>query len=216
MPSSFTCASSSARLSSCTSRPISSALSGRVDPLVEILLGAGRVDAEERGVDVVRGGEAHRGGDPVEHLLARDADRLELEVGDRRLDHRGADAEFHEQLEVGGHGAREAPDLGLQACAGDELDRVPIVLGYAREARLDPLDPEPVEQPCNLELVLRREHDAHRLLSVAQRGVVEAHAAADREPVVQRPRPDQVVLSLRHRSGPLRRGRRTASRRRSP
>ena len=92
---------------------------GDVHALVEVRLGARRVDAEERGVDPVLGGEAHRARDPVEHLLAVDADRVELQVGDRRLDHRRRDAELDERLEVGRHGAREAPDLGAQAGAGD-------------------------------------------------------------------------------------------------
>ena len=72
-----------------------------VDLLVEVRLRARRVDAEEGRVDPVLGGEAHRSRDPVEHLLAGDADRLELQVGDRRLDHRRAHAELDERLEVG-------------------------------------------------------------------------------------------------------------------
>ena len=137
-------------------------------------------------------GEAHGARDPLEHLLARDADRIELEVGDRRLDHRGLDAELDEELEVGRHRAREAPDLGAQPGAGDQLDGAPVVLRDAREAGLDPLDPEPVEQPRDLELLLGREDDADGLLAVAQRRVVQADLAADREPVVERARPDQV------------------------
>src|SRR5829696_1351892 len=78
---------------------------GRVDTAIEVGLGAARVDAEERGVNSVVGGEAHRARDPVDHLLARDTDRVELEVGDRRLDHRVADAELDERLEVGRHRA---------------------------------------------------------------------------------------------------------------
>ena len=83
----------------------------RVDTFVEVGLGAGRVDAEERGEDAVLGGEAHRLRDAAEHRLAVDADRRELEVGDRRLDHRGRHAELDKRLEVGRDGAREAPHL---------------------------------------------------------------------------------------------------------
>ena len=86
-----------------------------VDLLVEVRLRARRVDAEEGRVDPVLGRELHRAGDPPEHRLARDADRVELQVGDRRLDHRRLDAELDERLEVGRHRAREAPDLGLEA-----------------------------------------------------------------------------------------------------
>ena len=164
-----------------------------VDLLVEAGIGAGRVDAEERGVDPVLGGEAHRVGDPPEHLLAADADRVELEVGDRRLDHRGAHAELDERLEVGGDRAREAPDLGAQAGGGDQLDRAPVVVRDAGEARFDPVDPELVERARDLELLLRVEHDADRLLAVAERRVVQADRAAEAERVVELAGPDQVA-----------------------
>ena len=173
-------------------------------------LGARRVDAEERRVDVVLGGEAHRLRDPLEHRLARDADRVELQVRDRRLDHRVADAELDERLEVGRHRAREAPDLGAQAGGRDQLDRAPVVVRDAREAGLDPVDAEAVEQPRDLELLLGVEHDADRLLAVAERRVVEADVPANRVRVVQAAGPDQRI-----RSGiaPLRPGRARASRR---
>ena len=153
---------------------------GRVDALVEVRLGAGRVDAEERGVDAVLGGEAHRRRDPLEHRRAIDADRVELEVGDRRLDHRAATPSSTSASRSAGT-AREKPQTSARKPGGgDQLDRLPVVVRDAREAGLDPVDPELVEQPGDLELLLRVEHDADRLLAVAQRRVVEADAAADR------------------------------------
>ena len=89
-----------------------------------------------------------------------------------------ADAELDERFDVCLHRAREAPDLGAEASVRDQPDRARVVLGHTRESGLDPLDPEPVEQPCDLELVLGRKHDAHRLLAVAQRRVVEADRPA--------------------------------------
>ena len=118
------------------------------------------------------------------------ASSFRSEIG--RLDHRGLDAELDEQLEVCGNRAREAPDLGLESRTGDQLDGAPVIIGHAREPGLDPLDPEPVEQARDLELVLWREDDADGLLAVAQRRVVEADLAADRVAVVERARPDQV------------------------
>jgi hypothetical protein len=174
---------------------------GRVDPLVEVGLGAGRVDAEEGGVDPVLGGEAHRALDPAEHRLAVDADRLELQVGDRRLDHRGRHAELDERLEVGRHCAREAPNLRGESGRGDQLDRAPVVVRDAREAGLDPLDPESVEELRDLELLLRVEDDPDRLLAVSQRRVVETDRAADAVAVVQRSRPDQVAHTRTTPSG---------------
>ena len=161
-----------------------------VDALVEIRLRARRVDAEERGDDAVLGGEAHRIADPAEHRLPVDADRVQLQVGDRRLDHRGRHAELDEGLEIRPNRAREAPDLCAQPRVGDELHRVPVVLGHAREARLDAVDAELVEQPRDLELLLRIQHDSDRLLAVAQRRVVQADGATEAVGVVQRSRPD--------------------------
>src|SRR5207244_3676856 len=142
-------------------------------------IGAGRVDAEERRADAVLGREAHRGGDASEHLLARDSDRAELKVGDRRLDHGSPDAELYERLEVGGNGSREPPDLAFEPGLGDQPDRLPVVLRDPRESCLDPVDPEAVEEPRDLELLLGVEHDADRLLAVAESRVVETYGAAD-------------------------------------
>ena len=139
----------------------------------ELAVGTRRVDAEEAHADVVLRGEAHRSRDPLQHRLAAHAERLELAVRDRALDHRGPNAELDECLHVGGDGAREAPDLGAQAGSGNQLDRAPVVRGDAREAGFDAVDPGRVERACDLELVLRGEHDADRLLAVAKRRVVE-------------------------------------------
>src|SRR3954468_20328694 len=93
---------------------------------------------------------------------------------------------------AGGHGPGEAPGLRVEPGAGDQLAGPPVILRHAWESRLDPPDPEPVEQPRDLELLLGIQDDADRLLAVSQRGVVEADLAADRVAVVQRARPDQV------------------------
>ena len=75
---------------------------GLVGVTVEVEVGAGRVDTEERGVDVVVGGETHRLRDALEHDGPRDSDGIELRVRDRGLDHRVADAQLDERLEIGG------------------------------------------------------------------------------------------------------------------
>ena len=144
------------------------------------------------------GRERDRLRDPLEHRLARDAERLELAVGDRRLDHGRGHPELDECLDIRGDRAREAPDLGFQASRGDELDRAPVVLGDAREAGLDPVDAELVEEACDLELLLGIKHDADGLLAVAQGGVVEPDPPADAMRVVERAGPDQVL----HRTTP--------------
>ena len=123
-------------------------------------------------------GERDRRADPLEHRLPRDPERGQLPVRDRALDHRGAQPELEEGRDVRADGAREAPDLGVEACLEDERDRAGVVLGHAREAGLDAVDARGVERACDLQLVLGREHDADRLLAVAQGRVVEADRGA--------------------------------------
>ena len=63
-----------------------------VGPLEEHGVGARSVDAEVGDGDPGGHGERDGAANPLEHLVARDAERLELEVGDRRFDHAGGDA----------------------------------------------------------------------------------------------------------------------------
>src|SRR5262249_47605276 len=88
------------------------------------------------------------------------------------------DPELDERLDVGLDCAGKAPDLGAQPLVGDEPDGAGIVLGHAREARLDPFDPERVEQTRELELLLRIERDADGLLAVAECRVVQTDRPA--------------------------------------
>ena len=74
--------------------------------------------------------------DTIEHLLARDAERLQLPVRDRALDHRCGHAELDERLDIGLNGAREAPHLGPETGSRDELDRAPVVGGDTGSASI--------------------------------------------------------------------------------
>ena len=150
---------------------------GLVGLAVEADVGARSVHAEERDPDPLARGEGDGATDSAQHLVARDAERLQLAVRDRALDHRSAHAELDERLDVTLHGAREAPDLGSETRAGDELDRLPVVCRHARKAGLDPVDARLVERTRDGELVLGREDDPDGLLAVAQRRVVEADRA---------------------------------------
>jgi hypothetical protein len=151
---------------------------GLVGEAEEVVLRTRPVDPEVGDADTPPDGERDRATDPLQHRLPGDAVRLELEVGDRALDHRGVHAELYELLDVRLNCAGEAPDLGRETCAGDQLDRAPVVLRDARETGFDAVDPEPVECACQLELLLGVENDPDRLLAVAQRGVVQPHAPA--------------------------------------
>src|SRR5256885_277519 len=75
----------------------------------------------------------------------------------------------------------------------NRMDGALVVGGEAREAGLDPLDPELVEPTRDLELLLRIENDANRLLAVAERRVVEADLGVDRRVAVDLAGPDAVA-----------------------
>ncbi len=140
----------------------------------ELEVGAGAVDAEEGDADPVPDCKRDGRADPLQHRLGRHAQRAQLAVRDRALDHGGADAELDERLDVRLHRPGEAPHFGAQPCLGDEANGSEVVIGDAREAGLDPVDACGVDRAGELELVLGREHDAHRLLAVAQGRVIEA------------------------------------------
>ena len=148
-------------------------------------VGTRSVDAEERDGHSLLDRERHRIDDSLEHCLPVNAECLQLQVGDGRLDHARLQAELDECLHVRLDRARETPDLRAQPRVEDQLHRAPIVVGHTRKAGLDPFDPELVETPRELELVLGTEHDADGLLAVAQRRVVEADLRAECEGVVQ-------------------------------
>ena len=89
--------------------------------------------------------------------------------------------------------AREKPQTSaLRPASRDEPDRLRVLCRDAREPGLDPVDAGIVEQPRDLELLLRAEHDADGLLAVAERRVVQADAAVDAVRVVELAGPDQV------------------------
>ena len=133
------------------------------------------------------------------------AERLQLEIGDRALDHRRLHAELDERLDVGRHRTGEAPDLGAQTGAGDQPDRFGVLRRDAREPRLDPVDACVVERARDLELVLRAEDDADGLLAVSERRVVEPDRAGRlrlERPPVQVAGPDLVAVDHAHLTMP--------------
>src|SRR4029077_12920069 len=119
-----------------------------------------------------------------------DAQRLELQVGDRRFDHARTHSELDESLDVRLDRARETPDLGVQACVADQLYGTPVVLRDTRKAGFDSLDPESVEPSCKVELVVGSEDDADGLLAVSERRIVEADLCRERMPGVERAGPE--------------------------
>ena len=154
-----------------------------------------------------------------QHLHACDSESLELQIGDRRLDHARLHAQLDERFDVGSHSAREAPDLGRQAGVGDQLDGVPVVLRHAGEPGLDALDARVGEPARDLELLLRVEDDADGLFAVAERRVVEADLRLEGKRIVDFAGPDAHRKSsgnVPSRSGPSLVIRKLSSRRRPP
>ena len=191
-----------------------------VGPFVERGLGARAVDAEVRDPDALTCGERDGVLDAAEQVVGCDAVGLELAGRDGRLDHTRLDAELDQSLDIGAHGAREAPDLGAEAGGGDAADGLVIVFRDPGEAGLDAAHAELVQQPRDLELLARVEHHADRLLAVAQRRVVEADLGLEAERVVELARVDHVRTTPSGKresfSGPSAVTRKLSSRRRPP
>src|SRR5919201_881150 len=173
---------------------------GLVDGPEVAEVGARPVDAEERDGDPLPGGVGDGVDDPLQHRLAIDTERLQLAVADRRLDHARLQAELEERIDVGPDRAREAPDLGVEARVEDQAHGALVLGRDARKARLDTLDPEPVELPGDVELLLGVEHDADRLLAVAEGGVVEADLGLERRAAIDVAGPDLPGVGHRHES----------------
>ena len=164
-----------------------------VDLFEEARIGTGAVDAEERDLDSVAHGKRDAAGDPAEHLLPRNPERLQLQIRDRRFNDARGHAQLDERLEIGRHSPREAPDLRIQARLENEPERALVVGRDSRKAGLDPLDSEGVEPARDLELLPRVEDNADGLLPVAERRVVEADLGVDLRAAVDLTGPHAIV-----------------------
>src|SRR5262249_33759637 len=113
--------------------------------------------------------------------------------------------ELDERLDVGRNRAREAPHLGPEASAGDKLDSSPVVVGDAREAGFDAIDPAGVDRAGDLELLLRHQHDPDGLLPVPHRRVVQTDRMSRlrvERLLVDRSRPQLLAVERHARTTP--------------
>ena len=157
-------------------------------------VGARAVDAEERDRDPVLRRERDRVGDPLEHRLARDAERIELRVGDRRLDHAACTPSSTSASTSAGPRAR-SPTPRRRGRRRRSASRRP-----SRPARRAGSRPRSARSRASrwrgrARASARVEDDADGLLAVAERRVVEADRAADAAGVV-----DSDPVQIRERS----------------
>ena len=75
------------------------------------------------------------------------------------------------RVDVGHVGPRQTRDHRSLNCARDRLHGLEVARRGDRKARLDHVDAQPRELLCDLQLLLRVQRDAGRLLAVTQRGV---------------------------------------------
>ena len=120
----------------------------------------GAVHAEVRDEDVVPGSEltALRMRASISSGATPYAFSLRSETAPRSPGE--PEAERDECLDVGLNRAREAPDLGVEAGLRDQPDGSRVVVRHARESGLDAVDPELVEEPRDLELLVGAERNA--------------------------------------------------------
>ena len=154
----------------------------------EVDVGAGGVHRAELDVLDQRARVGDRGLGLAQHVLARGL-QLVLDVdvarGDERVHARAVRVldGLGGALDVRRVSAREARDDRAVHLPGDRLYSLEVPRGRDRESSLDHVDAEPRELMRDLQLLVRVEADARRLLAVTQRGVkdddpVRIHGAA--------------------------------------
>ena len=130
-------------------------------------------------------------------FVAGNAVGLQLDIAGGNFDHGGLQSQPHQLFHVAASGARESPYFGvLQTCAAGSarwLRRLPAKLS-GNPASIRPT-PSSSSFLRDLELLLRTEDDADRLLAVAQRGVVEANRCASDRSWGERPDASSVRWS---------------------
>ena len=142
----------------------------------ELEVGARGVLGVDRHVEVLVLGEGHALADLVEHPLPRLGQLvLDVDVAGRHGDGHGVDAAVERVLDVVDDGPVPGEDGGVEPEVDDLLDRRLLVAAHGRDADLDLVHADLVEQLGDADLLVVAEHDAGRLLAVAQRGVVDAH-----------------------------------------
>ena len=101
---------------------------------------------------------------------------FELGIADRDLDNHAVAAAFQRLVDIGVHGAGEGVDLRLQPQLRNFLDGLEILLGDGGHAGLDAIHADFGQLLGNRHFVGDAENHSRRLLAIAQRGVVNAHA----------------------------------------
>ena len=90
----------------------------------------------------------------------------------------------------------EAANLGAEARSRDLPDAVELALRGDRKSGLDHVDPELVELPGDLELLVRGERDARSLLSVTKSCIKNADSFTYKRPnVVEDDSPQRFLAS---------------------
>jgi hypothetical protein len=132
------------------------------------------------------------------HFLAGEAVGVELDVAGGNLDDGGPYAQTNQSIQVFLDGTRKAPDFGLQPGLQNQLDGLAVLGRDPGKAGFDAAHAHFVQLAGEGQLLLRVEHHADGLLTVAQGSVVEAHragglkAGADFRAGVQFADPDAV------------------------
>src|SRR5262249_27608180 len=152
----------------------------------ELDVGAGGVHRRELDVLAVGLGQRHRGLRLALDVVARRL-QLVLDVDVRGRDERvdpgtlGVLDRVPGGVDVRLVGAREPADHRALHRAGDPLPRLEVAGRGDREAGLDHVHAEARELLRDLDLLLRVQGDAGRLLAVAQRRIEDVHAVLVRD-----------------------------------
>jgi hypothetical protein len=172
-----------------------------VDAFKEGQLASRRVDTEEGDMNAGLDAESTAFLMRFRTSSRRYAECFQLPVRNRCLDHGMTQSKIRHGGDVVRHGAGEAPDFGLEAGGGDQLDGLAIILGYTGKAGFDASGADLIHQGGDLEFLFWVEHDAGGLFTVAQRGVVEADLgprAVGQGEIIEVSGPDLVSIKGAH------------------
>src|ERR1700730_14566791 len=110
-------------------------------------------------------------------LVYTQAVRSQLDRARRCLNHRRMRTQPQQLVDVRLKRAPKSPNLCLQPGLRNQPKGLCILSRDSREPGFNPSDTQAVERPCDLKLLLRRQHYADALLPISERRVIKLHRA---------------------------------------
>jgi hypothetical protein len=155
------------------------------DAMQELRRGACGVHGREKTGSAMIFNELHRVLGPGHDIIMAHLDSMSyLDVGCGNENMHHAHISVKAGLSIFSHNAREAADLGLQACFGDLPDAVKLAFGGYGKSSLDNIHAEFVQLPGDLELLLLSKGYARSLLAISKSCVKNGDSFINKRAIV--------------------------------